>query len=164
MYSAFLLINKYIFNCHLKVPGDLKGQKNRRIIPSVFQGADGLPGYLQGGCQLLLGNAPVLSYFFQTIFQGKVPPDFMFYTLCTKMCPGILATVSCAIRFYSCGQQAKRTCRYVCLTSADFYGKLTLHYQYIPYALKCQVNFPFCTNNHLFAAFTYILMNFYVII
>ena len=63
-HLAVFLINKDFFNGHLKIPGNLKGQQNRRIIAPILQGSDGLPGDLQGGGQFLLGNAAVLSYFF----------------------------------------------------------------------------------------------------
>ena len=67
--DLFLLTHKNFFNVGLKIPSNFISQLQGSVILSVFQGNDGLAGYPQGVCQILLGNAPALSEFFYFIFQ-----------------------------------------------------------------------------------------------
>lgn len=53
----------------MKITGDLKSQKNGRIVPPVFKRTDSLSGHLQSGRQFFLLNAVQFSDFLQFIFQ-----------------------------------------------------------------------------------------------
>ena len=53
----------------MKIPCNFKGQKNRGIVSSVFQGADGLPGDFQDIGQFFLLKPVFSADFFQPVFQ-----------------------------------------------------------------------------------------------
>src|SRR5699024_9035132 len=70
-----LLIDKNILHVHPKISRQLDGEADGRVVPSIFQGADGLPGHAHGLRQLLLLDLPLLSYLFQAIFQDNLLPQ-----------------------------------------------------------------------------------------
>ena len=70
---CILLVDKNILNGGVKIACEFESQNNGRVVSSVFQRPDGLPGNLQGSGQLFLADAMAFSQCFQSIFQERPP-------------------------------------------------------------------------------------------